>query len=301
MPAPMIFSCHLHQVPDTLMRRFANDHTGQKSHSEPIYPAFKVNGNMDYKTIRITREDGYAVVMLNRPHEMNALSREMKLELVDCFAALEKDESVRAVILTGGDYVFSAGMDLKEMAAVTDDDVDDYFNLIASYLQKIFAFRKPVIAAVGGIALGGGFNLATVCDLIVASESAIFGHPELKFGLNPLFNPISRLVGTAKAKEIAMLGEPIGAMEALRIGLVNKVAPPDRFMEVAKIMAKELAGRPPKAIEAVKRISEVVPYLDKSAALEYEFEISALLFSRAERKEYMRQFLDDLKQKKKSV
>jgi enoyl-CoA hydratase/carnithine racemase len=254
---------------------------------------------MDYKTIRITREDGYAVVILNRPHEMNALSREMKRELVDCFSTLEMDDSVRAVILTGGDYVFSAGMDLKEMAALTDDEVDDYFNLIASYLQKIFAFRKPVIAAVGGIALGGGFNLATVCDLIVASESAIFGHPELKFGLNPLFNPVSRLVGTAKAKEITMLGEPIGAREALRIGLVNKVAPPERYMEEARAMAKELASRPPKAIEAVKRISEVAPYLDKCSALEYEFEISALLFSRAERKEYMRQFLDELKHKKK--
>jgi enoyl-CoA hydratase/carnithine racemase len=254
---------------------------------------------MDYKTIRITREDGYAVVILNRPHEMNALSREMKRELVDCFSALEMDDSVRAVILTGGDYVFSAGMDLKEMTALTDDEVDDYFNLIASYLQKIFAFRKPVIAAVGGIALGGGFNLATVCDLIVASESAIFGHPELKFGLNPLFNPVSRLVGTAKAKEITMLGEPIGAREALRIGLVNKVAPPERYMEEARAMAKELASRPPKAIEAVKRISEVAPYLDKCSALEYEFEISALLFSRAERKEYMRQFLDELKHKKK--
>lgn len=254
---------------------------------------------MEYNTIRITREGGYAVVMLNRPHEMNALSREMKRELVDCFSALEADESVRAVILTGGDYVFSAGMDLKEMAALTDDEVDDYFKLIASYLQKIFAFRKPVIAAVGGIALGGGFNLATVCDLIVASESAIFGHPELKFGLNPLFNPISRLVGTAKAKEIAMLGEPIGAREAHRIGLVNKVVPPDRYMEEAKAMAKELAGRPPRAIEAVKRISEVAPYLDKCSALEYEFEISALLFSRAERKECMRQFLEELRQKKK--
>jgi enoyl-CoA hydratase/carnithine racemase len=254
---------------------------------------------MDYKTIRITREDGYAVVILNRPHEMNALSREMKRELVDCFSALETDDSVRAVILTGGDYVFSAGMDLKEMTALTDDEVDDYFNLIASYLQKIFAFRKPVIAAVGGIALGGGFNLATVCDLIVASESAIFGHPELKFGLNPLFNPVNRLVGTAKAKEITMLGEPIGAREALRIGLVNKVAPPERYMEEARAMAKELASRPPKAIEAVKRISEVAPYLDKCSALEYEFEISALLFSRAERKEYMRQFLDELKEKKK--
>ncbi len=254
---------------------------------------------MDYKTIRITKEDGYAVVMLNRPHEMNALSREMKRELVDCFSDLETNDSVRAVILTGGEYVFSAGMDLKEMTALTDEEVEDYFNLIASYLLKIFAFRKPVIAAVGGIALGGGFNLATVCDIIVASESAIFGHPELKFGLNPLFNPVSRLVGTAKAKEITMLGEPIGAREALRIGLVNKVAPPERFMDEAKAMAKELASRPPKAIEAVKRISEVAPHLDKCSSLEYEFEISALLFSRAERKEYMRQFLDELKQKKK--
>jgi len=254
---------------------------------------------MDYKTIRVTREDGYAVVMLNRPHEMNALSREMKSELVDCFTSLEDDDAVRAVILTGGDYFFSAGMDLKEMEAIRDEEIDDYFALIARYLQKIFAFRKPVIAAVGGIALGGGFNLATVCDLIVASESAIFGHPELKFGLNPLFNPINRLVGTAKAKEITMLGEPIGAMEALRIGLVNKVAPPDRFMEEARVMARELAARPPKAVEAVKRISEVAPFLDKSSALGYEFEMSALLFSRAERKESMRQFLEELKQKKK--
>ncbi len=254
---------------------------------------------MDYKTIRVTREDGYAVVTLNRPHEMNALSREMKSELVDCFTSLEDDDAVRAVILTGGDYFFSAGMDLKEMEAIRDEEIDDYFGLIARYLQKIFAFRKPVIAAVGGIALGGGFNLATVCDLIVASESAIFGHPELKFGLNPLFNPINRLVGTAKAKEITMLGEPIGAMEALRIGLVNKVAPPDRFMEEARVMARELAARPPKAVEAVKRISEVAPFLDKSSALGYEFEMSALLFSRAERKESMRQFLEELREKKK--
>jgi len=96
-----------------------------------------------------------------------------------------------------------------------------------------------------------------------------------------------------------MLGEPIGAMEALRIGLVNKVAPPDRFMEEARVMARELAARPPKAIEAVKRISEVAPFLDKSSALGYEFEMSALLFSRAERKECMRRFLEALRQKKK--
>ncbi len=254
---------------------------------------------MTYKTILVSRQEGYAVVTLNRPKEMNALTREMKKELEACFIELESDESVRAVVLTGGEYVFSAGMDLNEMAALTEDGIDDYFKAIIRYLQKIYTFQKPVIAAVGGIALGGGFNLASVCDMIIASESAIFGHPELKFGLNPLFGPLSRIVGMAKAKEITMLGEPIGAKEALRIGLVNKVASPESFMEEAKIIAKELARRLPRAIEAVKKISDVVPRLDRKSALEHEFEISALLFSRSESRENMKKMLEDMKRKKK--
>jgi len=254
---------------------------------------------MTYKTILVSRQEGYAVVTLNRPKEMNALTREMKKELEACFIELESDESVRAVVLTGGEYVFSAGMDLNEMAALTEDGIDDYFKAIIRYLQKIYTFQKPVIAAVGGIALGGGFNLASVCDMIIASESAIFGHPELKFGLNPLFGPLSRIVGMAKAKEITMLGEPIGAKEALRIGLVNKVASPESFMEEAKIIAKELARRLPRAIETVKKISDVVPRLDRKSALEHEFEISALLFSRSESRENMKKMLEDMKRKKK--
>ena len=254
---------------------------------------------MDYNTILVTKEDGYAIVTLNRPNEMNALSREMRYELEDCFHTLERDESVKVVILTGGDYVFSAGMDIKEMASLPDGDIDDYFASMISYLQKIYSFKKPVIAAVGGIALGGGFNLATVCDMIVASETAIFGHPELKFGLNPLFDPLRRIVGMAKAKEITMLGEPIGAQEALRIGLANKVASPEKYMEDAKAIARELAKRSAKALEAVKRISDIVPRLDRNSALEHEFEISALLFSRSERREYMETFLEALKKRRK--
>jgi enoyl-CoA hydratase len=254
---------------------------------------------MDYNTLIITREEGYAIVTLNRPNEMNAISREMKLEIEECFSCLETDDSVKVVILTGGDYVFSAGEDLNDMAALADDEIDAYFESVSRYLQKIYKFKKPVVAAVGGIALGGGFNLATVCDLIIASESAIFGHPELKFGLNPLFGPLSRIVGTVKAKEMTMLGEPIGAMEALRIGLVNKVASPDDFMAEAKMIAGELAKRLPKAIEAVKRISDVIPRLDKGSALEYEFEVSALLFSRPERNELMKGLMTELKKKRK--
>jgi enoyl-CoA hydratase len=254
---------------------------------------------MNYSTIKITKDDGYVIVTLNRPNEMNALSKDMRLELEDCFYQIEKDDSVKAVILTGGDYVFSAGMDIKEMSALPDGEIDDYFSSMIKYLQRIYSFRKPVIAAVGGIALGGGFNLTTVCDMIVASETAIFGHPELKFGLNPLFDPLRRIVGMSKAKEITMLGEPIGAQEALRIGLVNKVAPPEKFMEEAKKIARELSKRSARAVEAVKRISDIVPRLDRNAALEHEFEISALLFSRAERRDHMKKFLEHLKKRKK--
>ena len=254
---------------------------------------------MKYNTILITKEKGYTILTLNRPGEMNALSREMRQELLHCFGQLEEDDSVKAVILTGGDNVFSAGVDLKELSILEGDEFENYMRMMIKNLQKIYTFRKPVIAAVSGIALGGGFNLVTVCDMVIASETAIFGHPELKFGLNPLFDPLRRIVGTAKAKEIAMLGEPIGAREALRIGLVNKVSPPEEFMKDAMSVAGEISLRPARAIEAVKKISDIVPRLDKATALEYEFEISELLFSRAEIREHMKRFFDNLKSRKK--
>jgi len=198
---------------------------------------------MTYRTILLAQRDGYAVVTMHRPREMNALSREMRGELEECFLRLSADRGIRAIILTGGDYVFSAGLDLKELSALADADIEDFFRSLTRYLKTIYTCTKPLIAAVGGIALGGGFNLATFCDLIIASESAIFGHPELMFGLNPLFNPLRQIVGVAKAKEIIMLGQPIGAKEALRIGLVNKVAQPENLMSEAESMAREQIGR----------------------------------------------------------
>jgi enoyl-CoA hydratase len=254
---------------------------------------------MTFRTILVENKSGYAIVTLHRPGEMNALSREMRTELEDCFSSLEEDRAIRVILLTGGDYLFSAGMDLKEMSGLPDAEVQDYFHSITRYLKKIYGCRKPVIAVVGGIALGGGFNLATVCDLIIASESAIFGHPELKFGINPLFDPLRQIIGMSKAKEITMLGEPIGAREALRIGLVNKVAAPEKLMAEAESMARELAKRSPEALEAVKRISDIAPHLDKHSALDFEIEMEALLFSRTERKAHMLEFMESLKNRKK--
>ncbi len=244
-----------------------------------------------YKTILLEKREGYAIITMNRPREMNALSGEMRSELTDVLNHLENDETIRVLIMTGGEYVFSAGMDIKEMAALADEEIASYFGSIMQYLKKIYTYRKPVIAAVGGIALGGGFNIATVCDLIVASESAIFGHPELKFGLNPLFSPLKHLVGMAKAKEISMLGEPIGAKEALRIGLVNKVATPEKFMDEAISMAKGLAARSGRAIESVKRISVMTEELDKNSSLDLEFEVMVHLFSGPERKIRTNEFM----------
>jgi enoyl-CoA hydratase/carnithine racemase len=255
---------------------------------------------MKYKTIIAEKQRGFAILTMNRPREMNAISREMSEELQACLTAFAGDEEISSIILTGGDYVFSAGRDIKEMMSLTADDIDDYFKSISRHLKLIYTFNKPVIAAVGGIALGSGFNLATVCDIIIASESAIFGHPELKFGLNPLFSPLRELVGTAKAKEITMLGEPIGAMEALRIGLVNKVTPPDKLIAEASIMAEELSRRSARAVESVKKVSRIVSQLDTASALDIELSLTALLFLRTERHEHMTKFMAEMKKRKEN-
>jgi enoyl-CoA hydratase/carnithine racemase len=254
---------------------------------------------MTFKTILFEKKNGYALVTLNRPMELNALSGEMRSDLENCFILLEADRDVNVVVLTGGDYVFSAGMDLKEMAAIPDEEIRPYFSSIFRMLKKIYSFPKPVIAAAGGVALGGGFNLLTVCDLIIASESAIFGHPELRFGLNPLFDPLRRIVGMAKAKELTMLGEPIGAKEALRIGLVNRVVSPEKLMSDAEATASELARRSPETITYVKKMASIVPNLDKYSALELECDTEALLFSGAERKKLMSEFMESLKNRKR--
>jgi enoyl-CoA hydratase len=255
---------------------------------------------MIYRTLLVEKKEGYSKLTMHRPGEMNAISLEMRRELEECFERQAEDRSVHAVILTGGNYIFSAGMDLKEMSTLPDSEITAYFKGISRYLKTIYNFPKPVIAAVGGIALGGGFNLATVCDMIIASESAIFGHPELKLGLNPLYYPLMQIVGMAKAKEITMLGEPIGAKEAFRIGLVNKVAPPEKMMAEAESIAKELAARLPEAIEAVKRISDITPRLDKSSALDLEMDIEALLFSSEAGRKNMKQFMEALKSRKRN-
>jgi enoyl-CoA hydratase len=254
---------------------------------------------MPYQTILVEKKDGVAVITLNRPREMNAVSLEMRRELLDSFAILESDRFVATLILTGGGFVFSAGTDIKEMAELEDDEVQDYIASIKQCLAVLYAFKKPVIAAVGGIAMGEGLNLITLCDMVIASEGAIFSHPEIKlFGVNPLFHVLRDIVGTNKAKELTMLGEPIGAMEALRIGLVNKVATHENFMVEALAMARELSRRSPEVLQSLKRIANLTSSMDKLSSLDLEFDTCALFLSGKERKGYMEKFRREDKRKK---
>ncbi len=218
---------------------------------------------------------------------------------MDAFTVLEKDRSINTMILTGGGFVFSAGTDIREMAELDDDEVADYLTSIKQCLTALYTFKKPVIAAVGGIAMGEGLNLITVCDIVIASESAIFSHPEIKlFGVNPLFHVLRDIVGTNKAKEMTMLAEPVGAMEALRIGLANKVATLENFMGEAIAMAKELSNRSPEVLQALKRICNLTSSMDKLSSLDLEYDACEYFLSKKERKDYMEKFRGEVKKRK---
>jgi enoyl-CoA hydratase len=253
---------------------------------------------MSYSDILFSVENGVGTVTLNRPREMNALSRNLCGELSCLMEELKDDPKVNVVIVTGGTEIFSAGIDLAELTRLSPTQYKTYFEPIIDYYLSLFDFPKPMVAAVMGIALGGGFNLALACDFIIASETAIFAHPEVKFGLNPIFDPLWRRIGIARAKQLAMTGEPIGAIEAERIGLVTQVLPPEKVMDAARDLAGKLADKSPKVLSMIKRISDLVPRLDRHSAVEHEVELSALLLSYEETRQKLSGILKSHKEKK---
>ncbi len=251
---------------------------------------------MEYQFVKITKYDEIAVVEMDRKHEVNALSHGMLSEIKQIFSSLlQEEKEVRLVVFTGGDECFSAGIDLKEAPFYTGEEAANYFNLAVEIYSMLLDYDKILITAVSGIAFGGGFNLALMGDIIIASESAIFGHPEIKYGFNPLLTPLVARIGMARSKELTLKGEPIGAQEAYNIGLVNKVVAPEKFKSEVWSWARHLASRSPEVVRALKRSFDVVSRLDAKAALEYELEMTAMLFNiRGDIRERMK---DVIKQK----
>jgi len=255
---------------------------------------------MNYETLICRKEEGIAVVVLNRPKQLNALSLRMKEELGDVFEELERDEEVKVVILTGGDKAFCAGADIKERSTMQMTQGEFYFERRKShaFYCKIENCEKPVIAAVSGVAVGGGCELALVCDLRIASDSARFGLPEVKIGMIPAAGGtqrLPRLIGVTRAKELLYTGESVDAQEAYRIGLVNRVVPVDRLMEEAMSMARKLADYPPLSVKFMKRAVNTGMQLDLASALDYESHIAAMLGSSEDRIEGFKAFVEKRK------
>ena len=251
---------------------------------------------MEYKFIIVTKQDGYAIVQINRPDVLNALNIALMEELVSALEVLDKDGEVRAMILTGNEKAFAAGADIKEMADASAVEmlIRDQF----ARWDRIRKIKKPIIAAVSGFALGGGCELSMTCDMIIASETAKFGQPEINIGVMPGAGGTQRLtraVGKAKAMEMVLTGKMISADEALRWGLVNKVVPVEYYLEEAKALAKEIASKPPIAVRLAKEA--VLKSFDTTieGGLEFERKNFYLLFASDDQKEGMKAFVEKRK------
>ncbi|MFN8844079.1 MAG: enoyl-CoA hydratase-related protein [Chryseotalea sp.] len=240
--------------------------------------------------------EGVAQITLNRPKELNALNLQVMREIRDALKEFDADDTIKVIIITGNEQAFAAGADIKQMADKTAIDmvlIDQF-----STWDQIRKTRKPIIAAVSGFALGGGCELAMTCDMIIASETAKFGQPEIKIGVMPGAGGTQRLtkaIGKAKAMELVLTGRFISADESLQYRLINKVVPVEMLIHETLTLAKEIAQQSPIAImlakEAVNRSFET--HLDEG--LHFERKNFYLAFASEDQKEGMAAFVEKRK------
>jgi enoyl-CoA hydratase len=249
----------------------------------------------DEPLVLVERDEGrkVALVRFNRPKQLNALNGQVMDALCEALESLDRDEAVRAIVVTGNDRAFAAGADIGEMAGATPMDMLRT-NRIAQW-DRVRRITKPVIAAVSGWCLGGGCELAMALDMIIASESAKFGQPEIKIGVMPGAGGSQRLpraIGKSKAMEMILLGEPITAAEAERIGLVSRVVPGEVLVEDALSLAAEIAKRAPLAVRMAKESVNAAYEMSLTDGLAHERRLFYLLFASEDQKEGMAAFLE---------
>jgi enoyl-CoA hydratase len=202
--------------------------------------------------LTLEREDKTAIITLNRPDKRNALNTALRDEVRTALEELESDDSISVAIITGAGSVFCAGFDTSELAASSPAEVFSGESA-RRYHYRIQHFAKPLIAAVNGPAMGGGFDVVTLCDLRLAAEGAAFGHPEIKFGASALYAPLAAIIGGGIARDLCLSGRRIDAAEALRIGLVSRVVPAERLLEEARAVAHAIAEAPLATLTGMKR------------------------------------------------
>jgi enoyl-CoA hydratase len=249
--------------------------------------------NMAYEYILTETHGKVALIRINRPQALNALSPELLTELIDAAVAFDVDDAIGALVITGSDRAFAAGADIKQMAKASTADM---LNLTFINLwDRLRTVRKPVIAAVSGHCLGGGNELAMTCDLIVASESAIFGQPEINLGVIPGAGGTQRLartVGKALAMEMVLNDRRLTAQEALHYGLVNHVYPVESYLDESIKLADAIAKRAPVALRIGKESVNMAFESGLTAGLEHERRLFYLLFGTDDQKEGMAAFVE---------
>lgn len=251
---------------------------------------------MDYETLIVEKRDDVGVITLNRPQALNALNSTLLKELRHILASFSRDESIGAIVITGSPKAFAAGADIKEMQSL--DFVDAYLGDFLGGWDDVASTRKPVIAAVSGFALGGGCELAMMCDFIIASETAKFGQPEITLGVIPGMGGSQRLtraVGKAKAMDLVLTGRKMDAAEAERSGLVSRVVPQERLMDEAIEAATTIASLSRASVMMAKESVERSFEVSLSEGLRFERRLFQTLFATEDQKEGMAAFVEKRK------
>jgi enoyl-CoA hydratase/carnithine racemase len=245
--------------------------------------------------VRVEAENGVATIRLDRP-KMNAIDAQLQTELIEAAREVSADGSVRAVILYGGERVFAAGADIKEMAAMSYPEMTRHSRLLQDFTTAIAAIPKPVIAAITGYALGGGLEVALAADFRVAGEGAKVGQPEIQLGIIPGAGGtqrLARLIGPAKAKDLIFSGRHVKAAEALSLGLVDRVVPDADVYASALEWASTFVGGPALALAAAKQAIDSGLELDLGSGLEVERLQFAGLFATEDQRNGMQSFIED--------
>lgn len=248
-----------------------------------------------FQNIRLDKEEGMATITLNRPEKLNLLNPVMIDEIGRAAEELSRDETIRVVVITGaGDRAFSAGVDVNTMKDLDPKDAKEFIRKLHYTIKEVLELDKVVIAAINGFCFGGSCELAMACDLRIASENALIGLPEIKVGIPSVIEAalMPSLIGMGKARELMFLGEPIGAYEAEKLGLVNKVVPLAELSGAVKEMADSILSYSPLAVRMQKKVINRWLPTDLEAAIEYSIDAFSQCFTSGDPREAMTAFLE---------
>ncbi len=253
---------------------------------------------MDLKTMLYEKADGVAIATFNRPKVMNAIDSDVTDDLAEIVKAVNSDDEVKALVLTGGPKVFAAGGDINFMLTVTPADIEKFIDNSHKIFFDIERLEKPVIAAIAGLAFGGGLEIALLCDIRIAAEGTMMGLPESNLGLFPAAGGtqrLTRVVGPAWAKYMIMTGNPIDANKALDLGLVTQVVPADALLDEAMKIAKKLASKAPITAKITKQSLNNAMYYDMQSSLLFDQKSFAFIFATEDHTEGMKAFVEKRK------